>query len=211
MRYYISDLHFFHEALNTQMDRRGFGSAAEMNEFLVRQWNRRVRQGDEVVVLGDLSLGKGEETSGILDRLNGKIYLIEGNHDRFLRDQDFRRERLEWVKPYAEMHDNRRKVVLCHYPVFCYNGQYQRDGDGNPRTYMLYGHVHRTHDQRLVEQFQRITRNTPVYSRGQEALQPAPCQMINCFCMDSEYLPLTLDEWIEVERKRSWGETEEKK
>ena len=29
-----------------------------------------------------------------------------------------------------------------------------------------------------------------------------PCQMINCFCMFSDYVPLTLDEWIELDRKR---------
>ena len=203
MRYYISDLHFFHESLNNQMDRRGFGSGQEMNDFMVEQWNRRVRRGDEVVVLGDLSLGRGAETNDILSRLKGKIYLIEGNHDQYLKDKEFHRERLEWIKPYAEIHDNKRNVILCHYPVFCYNGQYRRDGDGKPRTFMLYGHVHRTHDQCLVEQFQKITRSTLLHSRGQEAPQPVPCQMINCFCMDSGYQPLTLDEWIEVERKRS--------
>ena len=26
--------------------------------------------------------------------------------------------------------------------------------------------------------------------------------MINCFCMYSDYTPLTLDEWIECDRKR---------
>lgn len=26
--------------------------------------------------------------------------------------------------------------------------------------------------------------------------------MINCFCMFSDYVPFTLDEWIEVDRKR---------
>ena len=30
MRYYISDLHFYHENLNYQMDHRGFSNAAEM-------------------------------------------------------------------------------------------------------------------------------------------------------------------------------------
>ena len=29
--------------------------------------------------------------------------------------------------------------------------------------------------------------------------------MINCFCMFSDYVPLTLDEWIEVDRKRRDG------
>ncbi len=26
--------------------------------------------------------------------------------------------------------------------------------------------------------------------------------MINCFCMFSDYIPLTLDEWIQVDRER---------
>ena len=42
----------------------------------------------------------------------------------------------------------------------CYNGQYRLDENGNPKTYMLYGHVHDTQNQRLLEQFQKITRNT---------------------------------------------------
>ena len=37
MRYYISDLHFFHESLNTQMDCRGFKDAAQMNAYMIKQ------------------------------------------------------------------------------------------------------------------------------------------------------------------------------
>ena len=55
MRYYISDLHFYHENLNYQMDHRGFSNAAEMNAHMIRQWNSKIRDRDEVVVLGDLS------------------------------------------------------------------------------------------------------------------------------------------------------------
>ena len=34
-----------------------------------------------------------------------------------------------------------------------------------------------------------------------------PCNMINCFCMYSDYTPLTLDEWIACdERRRGNGE-----
>ena len=29
-----------------------------------------------------------------------------------------------------------------------------------------------------------------------------PCQMINCFCMFSDYVPLTLDEWIQLDKNR---------
>ncbi len=35
MRYYIADLHFFHERLNRQMDDRGFESGEAMNEYMI--------------------------------------------------------------------------------------------------------------------------------------------------------------------------------
>ena len=55
-------------------------------------------------------------------------------------------------KAYEELHDQKRKVILSHYPLLCYNGQYRFDKAEKPCTYMLYGHVHDTFDQRLIEQ-----------------------------------------------------------
>lgn len=201
MRYYIADPHFFHGALNTKMDRRGFESVEAMNEYMLRQWNRKVRKNDEVVILGDLSWGKAEETNELLERLNGRLYLIQGNHDRFLKNKDYNAGRFVWIKPYEELQDNKRKVILCHYPIMCYNGQYRVDENGNPKVYMLYGHVHDTQDQRLLERFQAITRETASVSPDGTARQ-IPCNMINCFCMYSDYVPLTLDEWIAFEKRR---------
>ena len=106
-----------------------------------------------------------------------------------------------WIKPYEELQDNKRKVILCHYPIMCYNGQYRVDEKGNPKVYMLYGHVHDTQDQRLLERFQAITRETASVSPDGTARQ-IPCNMINCFCMYSDYVPLTLDEWIACEKRR---------
>ena len=201
MRYYIADPHFFHGALNTKMDRRGFESVEAMNEYMLRQWNRKVRKNDEVVILGDLSWGKAEETNELLERLNGRLYLIQGNHDRFLKNKDYNAGRFVWIKPYEELQDNKRKVILCHYPIMCYNGQYRVDENGNPKVYMLYGHLHDTQDQRLLERFQAITRETASVSPDGKTRQ-IPCNMINCFCMYSDYVPLTLDEWIACEKRR---------
>lgn len=201
MRYYIADLHFFHGALNHKMDKRGFESAEAMNEYMLDQWNRRVGKNDEVVILGDLSWGKPKETNDLLEKLQGRLYLIEGNHDRFLKNKEFNAGRFVWIKPYEELRDNNRKVILCHYPIMCYNGQYQLDKEGRPRAYMLYGHVHDTFDQRLLEQYQRITANS-IIEQLDGKRRNIPCQMINCFCMYSNYTPLTLDEWIALWEKR---------
>ena len=69
MRYFISDLHFFHSALNTRMDNRGFDSVEAMNEHMIDRWNSRVRnKKDEVVILGDFSLSYvASETNCLLN------------------------------------------------------------------------------------------------------------------------------------------------
>ena len=201
MRYYISDPHFFHGGLNRKMDMRGFSSVEEMNAYMLEKWNGRVRKNDEVIILGDLSWGNAEQTNELLQKLNGKLYLIEGNHDRFLANRKFDANRFVWIKPYAELHDKGRKVILCHYPIMCYNGQYHLDRQGNPKTWMLYGHVHNTHDERLINAFMEMTRQLVIEDFDGKA-RHIPSQMINCFCMYSDYTPLTLDEWIENDRAR---------
>ena len=98
--------------------------------------------------------------------------------------KEFDRSLFRWIRPYAEIRDCRRQVILSHYPVFCYKGQYRMTPEGTPLTYMLYGHVHNTHDERLVNEFIRITRSTMVKSARQTEEHPIPCNMINasaCF------------------------------
>lgn len=202
MRYYIADLHFFHRALNENMDKRGFIDVEEMNEYMIQQWNSKVRKNDEVVVLGDFSWGSLEQTNEVLDRLKGKLFLIEGNHDRFLKDKDFDASRFEWIKQYAELNENKRKVVLSHYPIACYNGQYRRDEQGNPKTYMLHGHIHNTQDQLFLDHYQDYVQSQFHARIGDGELEHVPCQLINCFCMYSDYVPMTLDEWIEIDKER---------
>ena len=200
MNYYISDTHLGHKniiKLDEQSGGRHFGSIEEHDNLIIENWNKTVKQSDKVYILGDFSWMNGHDTEEILRKLNGVKFLIKGNHDRYLKESEFNKERFVWIKPYAEMHDNRRKVVLSHYPIFCYNGQYRRNKKGEPLTYMLYGHVHDTLDEQLVRQFCQITRQTKKQGKYDEEPLPIPCNMLNCFCMYSDYIPRTLDEWID--------------
>ena len=45
-------------------------------------------------------------------------------------------------------------------------------------------------------------RETLILKRDGSEYKNIPCHMINCFCMFSDYEPLTLDEWIENDRCR---------
>lgn len=201
MRYYIADCHFFHAVLNVAMDEREFENVEEMNEVMIERWNQKVRRNDEVVILGDFSWGKAEETNEVARRLNGKLFLIQGNHDRFLKSREFDESRFEWVKQYAELSDEGRKVILSHYPMPFYNNQYRLDEAGQPKAYMLYGHVHDTADEHLLREIQKMISSTEVDAVG-GGKRMIPCHMINCFCGYSDYVPLTLDEWIENDRQR---------
>ena len=78
MIYYIADCHFCHNALNEKMDKRGFSSCEEMNEYMLKKWNDKVTNADTVVILGDLSFGKIEETNELVHKLKGKLCLITG-------------------------------------------------------------------------------------------------------------------------------------
>lgn len=192
MRYYIMDNHYNHYGI-IKHDKRPFSSVEEMNEFMIEKHNKKVRPNDEVIFGGDFMLSNSiDEVESMLKRLNGKKYLVVGNHDRFVKDKNFDRSLFGWIKDYAELNDNNRKVIISHYPIMFYKGQYK----GN-NTYHLCGHVHDTQDNKLLEQFIKQTLEYKL-----ENDKNIPCNIINCYAGFSNYEPLTLDEWIVLTNKR---------
>lgn len=119
MNYYISDLHFGHARLNEKIDCRGFESTEQMDEYMIAQWNSRVKDGDHVFILGDLSVSsQGEEVNQIFHRLKGRKTLLIGNHDTYLQDPAFDKGLLEQAVPYLELQDGRYSLVLSLYRFF---------------------------------------------------------------------------------------------
>ena len=97
-------------------------------------WNRVVGQDDIVFHLGDFCLGGSHEWTKILNRLNGKIYLILGNHDLKNIRQGYA-SRFELTSMQMHIEVDKQKIYLNHCPFLCYGGAY-----GN--TWQLFGHVH---------------------------------------------------------------------
>ena len=89
MKLYIADLHFYQDKSELDLDKRGFTDILTMNKYMIEQWNKKVHGGDYIIVLGDLFDTKHpDEVNPILNRLHGKICLIEGNHDvRWLKKE----------------------------------------------------------------------------------------------------------------------------
>ena len=87
MIYFISDTHFYHKKIIKYVN-RPFKDVEEMNNTLINNWNKRVKHKDEVYILGDFSFGNKEQTLDLLNKLNGRKYLIKGNHDRVVKDKE---------------------------------------------------------------------------------------------------------------------------
>lgn len=128
----VSDTHFGHEKTCTVFKRedgsplRPFSSAEEMDEFMIKAWNERVRPSDKVYHLGDVVINR--KFLSVLGRLNGDKVLIRGNHDIFkLEDytQYFRD-----VRGYHVMNG----LILSHVPV--HSDSLARFGAN------IHGHLH---------------------------------------------------------------------
>ncbi len=84
---FTSDTHFFHKAVIDYCDRPfrtldGQLDVEAMNAALVDNWNAAVAPGDTVYHLGDFAMGPREHLAPTRAKLNGRIVLIKGNHDR---------------------------------------------------------------------------------------------------------------------------------
>ena len=106
-----------------------------MDEELIRIWNETVSMEDEVYHLGDVSLTTPEKTLNVLNRLNGKIYLIRGNHEKSVLTKEYTRDRFEWIKSKEEIRIEGQDITLDHYAGRVWNKSHRG-------SWMLYGHSH---------------------------------------------------------------------
>ena len=79
-----SDTHFGHDR-EFLYKPRGFNSIAEHDEEVIRRWNETVEPDDWVLHLGDVMLGDNKHGLECLKKLNGKIFIVPGNHDTATR------------------------------------------------------------------------------------------------------------------------------
>ena len=73
--FFTSDTHFNHTNI-IRFCNRPFKDVSHMNETIIANWNRVVGPEDIVFHLGDFCLGGSAEWVNVLNRLNGKIYLM---------------------------------------------------------------------------------------------------------------------------------------
>ena len=121
---YIADLHLFHKNVTdkgTNFDNRPFSTIEEMNLEIVKRWNRAVSEQDHVYVLGDFIWNfkkNKDEALDVLHALNGKLHLIQGNHDYGIHMPEYR-ACFQEITSYKKIHDSLQEkpqlVILSHY------------------------------------------------------------------------------------------------
>ena len=180
--FFTSDLHFGHDNV-ILFDNRPFASVEEMDAELIRRWNAKVGKGDTVYVLGDMIWkSRGNDAPHIISALKGRIILIKGNHDSFLKNP-VARACLYDVKEYDDIvvtleNGINRRCILSHYFIPMYNGH-------RYHAIHLHGHSHFTDEADIeVDIADELNR------------QGIKNEIYNVGCMYWNYEPVTLDEII---------------
>lgn len=132
--WFTSDTHFGHENI-IRFCNRPFKDAVQMNEELIRRWNETVPEDGIVFHLGDFCNGGNKEWNEIMYRLNGRIYLILGNHDMKAYRSGYTGSRFEHITQQMSIRVGGQSIILNHNPFLAYGGAYRN-------VWQFFGHVH---------------------------------------------------------------------
>lgn len=139
MIYYTSDLHFGHENIIKNCN-RPYNNIEDMDNALIKNWNRTVNDTDTVYVLGDIAIAKNQEavrkTIDKVKRLKGHKILIQGNHDhKLIKNEEFK-SLFGGISIYGKVVDKGRNVILMHYPIESWEQM-------RYNSIHLHGHMHK--------------------------------------------------------------------
>lgn len=124
-----ADTHFGHQNIIKYCN-RPFMSTEEMDAALIKNWNETVSNKDLVIHLGDFALGSRDYTASIIKKLNGKKYLIMGNHDNF-SESFYRENGFDKVSSFPIIYND--FFLLSHAPL--------QLSETTP-YFNFYGHIH---------------------------------------------------------------------
>lgn len=150
MIYFISDTHFYHNAIISYCH-RPFHSVEDMNKELIKNWNDTVTAEDTVYFLGDFCLSNSEKTKDILNKLNGYKIIVRGNHCKDRGVQSLLN--LGWDEAYTTPIEFRfcdryykiRKVLLSHEPI-----------DVGESNFNIHGHIHGVNIEKVYPKLRKI-------------------------------------------------------
>lgn len=139
--WFCSDLHINHNNI-LKYQGRPFENIKEMNDYFVQKWNEYVSQYDDVYFIGDFAFGKPEDATDYLYALNGRIFLITGNHEKAVLKSRKNRNRFALIRDKFEL--NVRDEAFGNKPFIIYLHHYACRvwNKSHHGAWHLYGHSH---------------------------------------------------------------------
>lgn len=139
--YFTSDLHFNNENIIKYCE-RPYTNVEHMNEELITKWNSVITPEDVIFVLGDFIMGDSslKSISKIINRLDGHIILVPGNHDTDAKIKIYQKyfSNQISVTSLSRIKEKNSLFICSHYPMFV---REWGDQKGTP-LYCLSGHTH---------------------------------------------------------------------
>lgn len=178
--WFISDTHFFHDNILGFLDNAGnlvrgqFSSVNHMNEYIVENWNERVKPQDKVYHLGDVAVGVKEQQAftDLMHGLHGHLRLMLGNHDHIHQPAYRRFDTIElWTGGKFKQYN----FVASHIPL---RPDQMRDGE-----YNVHGHLH-----------QNLVRDVYWARDVDSHVSEIDKRYINVCVEHTDYKPIHLDE-----------------
>ena len=178
MDFITSDHHFYHKNI-IKYCKRPFSSVEEMNETMIDAWNKKVPSNANIYHLGDFCLARRETNrkesiKNLLSRLNGKITLICGSHDRdsFANKDLF--HRVYQRNTIVEINYKGIPIIMGHCPMLSWEKRFHG-------SIHFFGHSHTRPDNNF-----KCSKGS--YDVGVD---------------NNEFTPLTIDEAIEKARNHT--------
>ena len=134
LNFYIGDLHFGHKNV-LEFDHRPYLDVEDMDRNLIKCWNDKVSDDDNVYILGDFAFCNKKPEEWYLEQLKGKKHLVIGNHDNKLLRNQKAVGYFESVEKMMHVVDNGQHICLCHFPIASWYGRYKGH-------WHIYAHVH---------------------------------------------------------------------
>lgn len=125
--FFIADTHFGDSNI-LNYENRPFKNISDMDRAMVNNWNGVVKSTDSVYIVGDFG-AEGKEGQ-ILEQLNGKKFLIKGNHD--IESNHYYRK-----AGFLEVYD--KPIILNEFWIISHKPLYMNT---NMPYANIFGHIH---------------------------------------------------------------------
>ena len=142
--WFTSDTHFWHANVIAYC-KRPYQTVSEMDERLTENWNQAIRPDDTVYHLGDFTLAGQGQAKVYFARLNGRIFVVPGGHDKhWISKGEYLSKSghpvmilppLQTIKVSIPDLDKPQVLVLCHYAMRVWDRSHYG-------SWHLYGHSH---------------------------------------------------------------------